>query len=416
MQRTSLVGIMCALMVSGCALEETDVPHITSSEHALSDENKLSTNRLSANRLSLNRLSLNRLSLNRLSLNRLELNTDASDGLQTTPEGRELLTYVAKCALVSTDILVAEHDGVTYEFPGLLGVAPEWEHEPLTPSLQRWVSACLLAHVNAFGVSVPISLRAHDKLSADEAEIAAFPVYEATFFGNVFDVDQEMYACTGDRPDIAEAQSPSRSLRVCSDADGDGISECSFTALGRCRDVCTEKHARMGWSGCTTADGTSYAEGVSVYLMTEVDEDANVSCAPGERCRFVSEPAQIGNVQCTEADKCQATLHTSSVYKVDCTDAERCDTACVNDTLCEVDCAGTDRCSNICVAGSDCEIECHGSDRCDKLICAGGSRCLAHCGDSESCDFLVCTGEVRHCPGNIIVCNGECPATPAGTP
>lgn len=415
MQRTSLVGIMCALLVSGCALEVSEVPHIASHAQALSDENQLSTNRLSANRLSLNRLSLNRLSLNRLSLNRLQLNTGASDGLETTPEGRELLTYIAKCALVSADILVAEHDGVTYEFPGLLGVAPEWEHEPLSLSLQRWVSACLLAHVNAFGVSVPISLRAHDKLSADADEIAEFPVYEATFFGNVFDGEQDMYACTGDRPDIAAAQSPSRALRVCSDPSGDGTSECTFTTLGRCRDVCTEKHARMGWSGCA-AGGTTYTEGVSVHLRVEVDEGASVSCPPGERCRFVSRPAQIGNVQCTEADRCDTTLLSSSVYKVDCTDADQCSSTCVNDTMCEVDCAGTGRCKNLCVAGSDCEIECHGADRCDKLICTGGSRCLVHCGDAESCDFQVCTGEVRHCPGNILVCNGECPEAPAATP
>src|SRR5690606_9277831 len=145
--------------------------------------NRLSVNRLSLNRLSLNRLSLNRLSLNRLSLNRLSLNGAASDGLETTEEGRDLLSYVAKCALRAEDILVAEHEGATYEFPGLLGVAPTWEDAPPTPALQRWVSGCLLAHVNAFDTSVPISLRAPDTLDFDIAESVQFPVHEATFIG-----------------------------------------------------------------------------------------------------------------------------------------------------------------------------------------------------------------------------------------
>jgi hypothetical protein len=418
MHRTKLSGIMFATLVAGCVVEAperiVDANRMAESGDgysvARSDENRLSVNRLSMNRLSLNRLSLNRLSLNRLSLNRLSLNSLASDGLETTNEGRELLTYVAKCALRETDILVAQHNGVTYEFPGLLGVASEWESAPLTTAGQHWVSGCLLAHVNAFGTSVPISLRAVGKLDADVTESLAFPVYEATFFGNVFNVEQDMYGCTGDMPDVANALSTDRQLRVCSDAENaDGTSQCQFITLGRCRDVCTDKHSpKMGWTGCT-AEGIVFPEAVSVYLTTSVPASANMYCPPGARCDFRNENGQDGNVSCTDADRCTAKLRNDSVYKVDCADTGRCDVECRDDMLAEVDCAGSDRCQTDCKDGSACEIDCQGADKCNEIRCTGGSECLLHCEDANKCGFKKCDGQVRQCPGNILVCNAECP-------
>ncbi len=410
MHRTNLSGIMFAMLVAGCVVEAPDQLTVGLNRRAQSDDNRLSVNRLSMNRLSLNRLSVNRLSLNRLSLNRLSLNSLAAGDLETTNEGRELLTYVAKCALREVDILVAQHDGVTYEFPGLLGVAPEWENGPLTTAGQQWVSGCLLAHVNAFGTSVPISLRAAGKLDADVSESLAFPVYEATFFGNVFNVAQDMYACTGDMPDVAHALSTDRALRVCSDAENaDGTSDCQFITVGRCRDVCNDKHSpKMGWTGCA-ADGTVFPEAVSVYLTISVPEAANMYCAPGERCEFESERGQDGNVSCTGADRCESELDDDGVYKVDCADTRRCEVECDGDMLCDVNCAGSDRCQTECKDDSVCEIDCKGSDRCNEVKCHDNSQCLLHCEDANKCQFAKCEGQVRQCPGNILVCNRECP-------
>jgi hypothetical protein len=410
MHRTKLSGIMFAMLVAGCVVEAPEQMMVAANRKAQSDENRLSVNRLSMNRLSLNRLSLNRLSLNRLSLNRLSLNSLAADGLETTNEGRELLSYVAKCALRAEDTLVAVHAGVTYEFPGLLAVAPEWENAPLTTSGQQWLSGCLLAHVNAFGTSVPISLRAAGKLDADVPESIAFPVYEATFFGNVFNIEQDMYACTGDMPDVAHALSTDRGLRVCSDTENaDGTSQCQFITVGRCRDVCSDKHSpKLGWTGCA-AGGVVFPEAVSVYLTTSVPEEANMYCAPGERCDFGSEPDQDGNVSCTGADRCEADLRHDGIYKVDCADTDRCDVECRDDMLCDVDCAGSDRCKTECKDDSVCEIDCKGADKCNEVRCTDDSECLLHCEDADKCNFKKCDGEVRQCPGNILVCNRECP-------
>jgi hypothetical protein len=408
MHRTSLSGFLFAMLVAGCVVEGPRTVDVSQQVQAASNQNRLSVNRLSLNRLSLNRLSLNRLSLNRLSLNRLSLNGAASGGLETTEQGRDLLSYVAKCALRAGDILVAEHEDVVYEFPGLLGVAPEWEAAPLTAELQGWVSGCLLAHVNAFDTSVPVSLRAPGKLDFDVAESVQFPIHEATFFGNVFNIELVMYACTGDMPEAAFALSDDRALRACSDpANEDGTSACQFVTLGRCRDVCSEKNVGMGWNGCT-AGGEIHAQAVSVYLLSTVPEDGNMYCEPGERCEIQSE-GQDGTVICTDADRCESELSDAGVYKVDCAATGRCTTTCDDDMLCDIDCAGSDRCKAQCEDGSNCEIDCLATGRCNEIKCTGGSECLLDCTGADECEFQKCDGEVRQCPGDILVCNRECP-------
>src|SRR5262249_53524270 len=81
--------------------------------------------------------------------------TDPS--LASTAAKRTQLTYLVRCALPAELALYTDQDGTRFTFPGGLGLAPRWVDEAMTPSEERWVSACLLAHVNAVGTSVPIS-------------------------------------------------------------------------------------------------------------------------------------------------------------------------------------------------------------------------------------------------------------------
>ncbi len=61
-------------------------------------------------------------------------------------------------------------------------------------SCQRWVSACVLARTNAYGVTVDISMRApedapqavKDALRVTPDEAAAYPLQEGAFYGNLF--------------------------------------------------------------------------------------------------------------------------------------------------------------------------------------------------------------------------------------
>jgi hypothetical protein len=118
----------------------------------------------------MNRLSMNRLSLN--SLSSVALTPDgeslASTDLLSDEGGRELLRYLVRCALPEGTELTGSTGQASYTFHGLVGLAPAWLDQPLKTSEQRWVSGCLLAHVNGYGVEVPISLRGqHPALYAD---------------------------------------------------------------------------------------------------------------------------------------------------------------------------------------------------------------------------------------------------------
>ena len=84
----------------------------------------------------------------------------ANPDLASTADKRKQLTYLVRCALPADVALYADIEGERFTFPGSIGLAPRWLTEAMTPSEERWVSACLLAHVNYFGKHVRISIRA----------------------------------------------------------------------------------------------------------------------------------------------------------------------------------------------------------------------------------------------------------------
>lgn len=117
--------------------------------------------------------------------------------LATTDAGREMLRYLALCALAS-DVSLVLPGPEGQRLPGLYALAPAWADAPLDPGEQRWVSACLLAHANATGDAVWISLRGlHPGLAWDDAIAADFPIQEAAFYGNLFAAEPALYACIG---------------------------------------------------------------------------------------------------------------------------------------------------------------------------------------------------------------------------
>src|SRR5687768_1240813 len=88
---------LCALLTWGCSVDaETGSWPVASTSSEVMASNQLVFNRLAFNRLAFNRLAFNRLAFNRLAFNSL-------DNLEQTPEGRDLLLYVARCALNDGD-------------------------------------------------------------------------------------------------------------------------------------------------------------------------------------------------------------------------------------------------------------------------------------------------------------------------
>ena len=202
-KRTIQVGITLGAIVGlvGCAemADDTDADILAATQ----SENGLSLNGLSLNGLSLNGLSLNGLSLNGLSLNGLSLNglstvdgLSSTTGLMTTPGGRDIVKYMVKCALPASDSLTKQdQNGVSYTFPGAIGVAPALKNGPCDVACQERVSACMLAHVNNSGMNIDIWLDSEGAIGWGTSP--DFPYQEGSFFGNLFPNPWQGFYCNG---------------------------------------------------------------------------------------------------------------------------------------------------------------------------------------------------------------------------
>lgn len=149
-----------------------------------------------------------------------------------------------------------------------MGLAPDWLHRPLTEDEQRWVSACLLARTNYFGVEVQISLRADHSpspaLQTTDEERHEFTLHEGDFFGNLF-ADPPVAAVALGRATPEQRRDPVFQLRVCAAEDPDAapidsqkLSRCRFIITGDARDP--DAH---------TLNGQRYEQYISVYLKPQ---------------------------------------------------------------------------------------------------------------------------------------------------
>jgi hypothetical protein len=193
-------------MVAACAAEE---PATSETSQGVVSSNRIGINRIAINRIAINRIAINRIAINRIAINRIAINSLAVHDLLNSPDctpatepncgGRDVLEYLIGCAFEPDVTLVATSDaGVTYEFHGMVGLAPSWEHRRLNSKEQRWMSACMLARVNNSGKSLFISLRGpHPSLEVTAEEANDFVLQEGAFFGNIFTDTQEFYACRG---------------------------------------------------------------------------------------------------------------------------------------------------------------------------------------------------------------------------
>lgn len=208
-------------------------------------EAAMTTNRLASNRLASNRLASNRLASNRLASNRLASNGVgsvqlAATELLATADGREVLSYLVGCALEPDVTLDAEVDGQEYQFAGDLGLAPRWTRRRLSGKEKRWVSACMLARVNAFATAEAISLRGpHPNLTVSQDESELFTVAEGAFYGDIFRREGDpmiQIACQGEGQ--AAGEIGGLGLRDCTEPDpaNPGLTMCGFTFAGDCAD------------------------------------------------------------------------------------------------------------------------------------------------------------------------------------
>lgn len=224
--------------------------------------------------------TIDMISVNGLSAAAVDANANALDALGSGPldgaettladteDGRTLFGYLAGCALAAGDTAeLPLPDGGTLQAAGKLGFAPGWVDGPIGPVERRWVSACVIGHVNAFEIHVPLSVRAAVLADPDAEETLRYDVQEAAFYGDLFapaPADRAMNACFG--YDVAAELGYDGDIdggvsedtldylryRVCSTSD-----DCGFNRTGAC----------FHWGGpiegdatraCDDADGNLY--------------------------------------------------------------------------------------------------------------------------------------------------------------
>jgi hypothetical protein len=231
---------------------------LATTRSAVTAENALTANALTANALTANALTANALTANALTANALTANALTANGLRD-PLGRQLLKYVVSCALPDGQSVSIRVDGQRYDFPGSLGLASEWGRTggSCDGSCQRWVSACVLARVDAAGVERLISVRGDNRaLRPDLRELLQYRQREATYYGNLFADGQPRYLCL--------SPGATSDDRVC----GPSLADCPMTVVGECDDVCSDRGLFGTFSDCRTSrhGGRSYAETVTVFL------------------------------------------------------------------------------------------------------------------------------------------------------
>lgn len=258
--RLFLTVVFVSAMATACVGE----PDFSTSTQGVLEGNAIASNAIASNSIHLNAIASNAIASNQISNNIFNL---TSTELLATEDGRELLTYVVSCALPAGVMLSGTYANVTYHFAGDIGLASAWTKRALHETEQRWVSACLIARVNLYGIPVSISIRGpHKALTVSAVEARDYSVEEGAFYGNVFRGAEEPIiwnACRG--RDQAAGESGTLELRDCTEPDPDhpGFTKCGFTYAGDCADWAPPanpyacKRFRSGADSCNiTSDDT----------------------------------------------------------------------------------------------------------------------------------------------------------------
>jgi hypothetical protein len=166
----------------------------------------------------------------------------ATTELVDSASGRSLLSYVARCALRAGDKVAFPRAGAPdLVYAGTIGLAPGWKWSSLGGQGRRLVTACLMAHVNAVGAHVPISVRSATLRAAPLTEKLLFPAQEMAVYGDVFApaAERELFVCFGQA--VAQSLGGSGGLggalglptyldfRMCSVSES-----CGFHRVGAC--------------------------------------------------------------------------------------------------------------------------------------------------------------------------------------
>lgn len=207
------------------------------------------------------------------------------------PAGSDIaFRYLYRCAApASTTVTYTATSGVTYSWPGTLGMAPRWATTaPIADDAafvleQESVTSCLLGLTNALATPVSISARGPG-LTLSAGEDTAYPNAEGAFFGNIFLETPVSYACH-DAFNLECAQRlGGGTFSSCQYIKGRTCAtdptSCSMSAAGTCSSICSSG-ANGSFAACTMG-GRSWTK----VLRTRVQPFCGDGrCGSSEMCR-----------------------------------------------------------------------------------------------------------------------------------
>jgi hypothetical protein len=247
---------------------------ITSAGQTLPSDNGETLNGLAFNGLAFNGLAFNGLAFNGLNSEAFSSWYDQDPALADN-----VMKYVTACAAPAGQTRTyTDSQGRVRVWSGSLGLAPDWVGgRPATVTEQQLVSACLAAHVNKFGRTVPISVlgrTAHEAPIATSAEeLQTFSQREGCFFGNLF-TEEGVFVGHDD----ALLSPHESSVRAC--ALESGQDACApITQVGPCASRCTPDPTNTSYTHCTLG-GTTYAA-----ITTRIRPQEIYTCGDGV-CQF----------------------------------------------------------------------------------------------------------------------------------
>ena len=252
--------LLVTLALAGCVTDVGEDVDTSTIEQELAASNRLASNRLASNRLASNRLASNSLGAAALT----------SGALINTADGREVFSYIVACALpTGKSVTVKDSNNVSYTFPGEIGLAPTWQTSTPTVSQRRWVTACLLARTNYYGVSVQLSMRGnHPALATSTTEVSTYRNAEGAFYGDLFNPNGQTWFACGTR--AWSSSLVADPLRACTISQDGVTTTCGFTYAYFCGAAYDNAHLpacgpQPPWTNCK-GGGVTHAEVISIYL------------------------------------------------------------------------------------------------------------------------------------------------------
>ncbi|MGC4000441.1 MAG: hypothetical protein QM767_24555 [Anaeromyxobacter sp.] len=302
----SAIATVAFLLTAGCSQAPRGVvdtsgdelgqalDHFAGGQAGLEGANGISQNGISQNGISQNGISQNGISPATLG------SADFVSWFDSSPQLAEVfLRYTYRCAAPAGATLTWTHpvSGVTYAWPGGLGLAPAWAAGAApTVAEKQAVSACLAALSNRYGVSVTIAVEGRtaggEEIEVSADELRTFSQREGCFFGNVF--DGQGYFVGLDHPGRDAAVSSPRACALHDQAAGVSVACPPLVHVGHCATVCTPSASGISYDTCTWG-GVAYHA-----LSTRVKGSDIYRCGDGV-CQF-TEHCGTG----TTADACQS--------------------------------------------------------------------------------------------------------------